>query len=283
MRYWWIVVVLFYAVSAVGQTVVTYSRKNSSIKKTISFDELKTAFELVSRNSLNVLEAEDFVQNYVKYKVAVNEAYRDQSLVQSRRVESMIINPTLKESFNQLLYNHTINKLTTKQAEKLISQSTKLSKSALRKMYKKNPYYQFQYIVVNIPDSKKGLNSTQKRVNDIYNKVKKEKDFLKAIQLYSDNRSVGQGLVYHAQNNLHPTLVKELKRLKPNQLSRVVQTSTVFFIVKMIQKISFKQIGAESIRQQHFSINRDKAIDQYLKKVLSKYKVDINKDLVRSL
>lgn len=281
-----LVCISLFALFAFGKTAISFSRDGSDHVEKISLKELSGALSVILSTTLNPPSSSQFINNYVRYRIIVNEGYLNKDLVQSAQISKMIIDPTLKESFRQLLYRHVSFKALESPLKRLERQSSKLTDKQLMSFYKRNPYYQFQYIIVKSPSevNRSQQKNLEDRADDIYNKVKKSsKSFSESVRIYSDSPDIGHGIAYHPEKAIHSSLLKVLNSLKKDQVSRPVQTAIGLFIIKMIEKIPFSKVNKEALKQQHLSINKAQALDKYLNRVKSRYDIKMNQKLLRSL
>ena len=252
----------------------------------ISFKEIQTAYQAVSRNILNTPSPKKFIEDYTRYKIAVAEAYNDPSMVKSQTLGSMIVNADLKEGFDQLLYKIYAEKKIGPSLSKLNRRTQNLSEAQLKSFYGKNPYYNMQYVVVSVSEAASSvqLKQAEKRAMNIHSIIKKsKKPFAQLAAAHSDNPLAGTGAVYHSRSSLYPLLYKALQSLKAGQISPPVQTPNGFYILKLNSVVPYKQAGKEDIRTQYYSQKRSEALNRYFNRLKSGYDVTLNSKALKKL
>ena len=266
-----------------AKTIASFKKKGAKATQKISLEEVQTAYQVIIRSTLNAPSPQKFVKDYVRYRVAVEEAYNDSSLVKTPRIRKMLLDAGLKESFEQVLYKAFAEKKMKSKLSQIDKETKRLSTAQLRNFYNKNPYYSFQYVVLSLSPSAGAdqIRGVKARAEQIYNKIKKsKKDFSQLTALYSDNPLAGRGLVYHSRSTLYPLLYQALQKMKPGALSRPVQTPNGFYVLKLNQILDFKQANKEDIKSQYFSDKRSQVLNQYFNQLQAKYNISVNQKAV---
>lgn len=282
--YYFIIVLLTFSIQA--KNIASFKKKGSKTVQNITLQEVQSAYQVVLQNSLNIPSPKKFIDEYIRYRIAVKEAYNDRSIVKSAEIRSMIVDSGLKEGFDQLMYKTLAEKKMQSRLVKIDREARTLSDKQLRAFYRKNPYYNLQYIVISLPESASAVQvrNVKKRSMKIYSTVSKsKKPFNQLISLYSDNPSAGIGAIYHSRSTLYPLLYQALQSLKPGQISQPVQTPNGFYILKLNQVVAFNQADKTDIKQQYFSQKRSEVLNHYFNQVQSMYDISINKQVLRSL
>ena len=267
---------------AQAQTVASIQR--GSFKYNVPLKEVKQAYQMVNQNTLNAPSSSQFIKDYVRYQVALLEAYNDKSLFQTSKVRSQIKNESLRSSIDQATYKAFIEKQMKSEIISLNKKVRAISDSSLKKSYSRNPAFNFHFILIDIPPAAQNLNKIKKRAYDTYSKVLKDKrPFKKLVSLYSDNGSIGTSNVVYTKNSLYPLIYNALKNLSPSQVSKPIQTPNGFYILRLNKVVPFSKVSKDAIRNQIFNDRRTKVFNQRLNKIQSKYKIVINKTVAKNL
>ena len=281
-----ILAVISFCFSSYAKNIASFHKKGAKNVKNIPFKEVQLAYQVISQNSLNTPTPKTFVNDYIRYRIAVEEAYNDKTLVQSAKIKNMIVHAGLKESFDQLLYKTLAEKKMQPRLVKIDREVKSLTTAQMKNFYKKNPYYSLQYIVVTLPESPSSvqLKQVQNRASTIYQKVSKsKKPFGQLVAIHSDNPSVGTGAVFHSRSTLYPLLYKTLQALKPGQISQPVQTPNGFYILRLGEVLDFSKANKDDIKRQYFSQKRSEVLNNYFNKVQSAYNISIDQKALQAL
>ena len=269
-----------------AENIATFKKKGGKTAHNITLDEVRMAYQVILRASLNAPSREQFLQDYIRYRVAVEEAYNDRSLVKSPQVRQMIVPSDLRESFNEILYRAYAEKQIQGKISQIEKDVQAMTEADLRKHYNQNPYFSFNFIIIDIPPaaSKKQISSIKKRAESIYNKVKSsKKPFLELISLYSDNQYIGRGVLPYSKSALYPLIYSALQALKPQQISQPVRTPNGFYILKLNSVLSFDKANQDDLKKQLFTKRRTKMYNQHFNQLLSQYEININQKALKTL
>ena len=283
-RFFVILISFFIVCVTQAQTIATIQK--GSFKQNVPLHEVKEAYQFVLEGTLNAPSPKKFVEDYVRYRIALIEAYNDKTLLKSSKVRSLIASDSLKKSIDQTIYRAFVDKKMRKPLISVDNQTQALTDADLKKTYSSEPAFNFHFIVVDIPSNanKKQISNIQKRARSIYSKVIKDKrPFEKLVPLYSDNGAIGTSNISYTKISLYPLIYDALKKMRPNQVSKPVRTPNAFYIMKLKKIVPFSQINKEAIRGQVFTSRRNEVFKQYFNKLQSKYKVNINDQVVKSL
>ena len=285
MSYIFIVFLLFSSLFAFSQNIATFASSDGSVTN-ISLDEVKKAYQVVLNSTLNAPTRTQFVKDYVRYRVIVEEAYNDKSLVRSSKIRNSVVDSQLRQTLDQSVYKTFISKRLQAQLSKIDREVRNASSKALQKFYRSNPYFNIHFIVLDIPQSanKSQISEIRKRAVNIHSQIlKSKKPFVDLIPLYSDNTFVGRGDINYSRTNLYPLIYDAVKSQKKNQITKPIRTPNGFYIVKLNRVVPFKQANMEDIKNQMRTEKRTKVFNAYLDKIQKKYKVRISNKLVQSI
>ena len=285
MSYIFIIFLLLSPLFVFSQNIATFSSANSSVTN-VSLDEVKKAYQVVLDSTLNAPTRTRFVKDYVRYRVIVEEAYNDKSLVRSSKIRNSVVDSQLKQTLDQSVYKAFISKRLQAQLSKIDRKVRNISNRELQKFYRSNPYFNIHFIVLDIPQSanKSQISEIRKRAMNIHSQIlKSKKSFVELVPLYSDNTFVGRGDINYSRTNLYPLIYDAVKSLKKNQITKPIRTPNGFYIVKLNRGVPFKEANVEDVKNQMRTEKRTTVFNAYLNKIQKKYKVRISNKLIRSI
>ncbi len=271
---------------AVAKNVATFQKKGERQVQSISFKNASLAYKAVSQTTLNAPSKSQFIRDYIRYHVALKEAYNDKSLITTNNIQTLIVNPELKRNFDEILYKVYAASKMRGNLQTIKAEIQKLSNKSLRNSYRKNPYFKFYFIVLKIPSlaSKKELRNTEIRANTIYDKIKRnKKSFRQLISLYSDDQNIGYTNNIYSRTTLYPLIYNTLKDLKPNQISKPVRTPNGFYILKLNEIVPFNRASRDNVREQIYNIRVAEVFNRLFNQMLARYNIKIDENMVRSL
>ena len=277
---------LCFSAQAKNLAVISYSGAKGPVKVPILLKEFKDTYRAVKEMAPNTPPIKQFFEEYLRYRVGVEAAYNDKSLIKNPSIRNMFASPLLKESFEQSLYKHFADKKLKKKVAKIDRATQKLSKSLMLKFYRKNPEFDFYFIVISFPvnSTPAQIKTARARAMKIHSEVKKsKKSFPDLVDIYSDNRLAGRINAPRSRHNIHPSLYDHLKKMKSGQISPPIKSSAGFYILKLNRKMPFGEANRAQIRASYFDWQRNQAMTRYFNSLKSKYKVQTNKALLNSL
>lgn len=278
-------IILLFPFFAFSQNIATFSSADGSVKN-VSLKEVKQAYQVVLNSTLNAPTRTQFVKDYVRYRVIVEEAYSDRSLVKSSKIRSSIVDSELRQALDQSVYKTFISKRMQAQLSKIDREVRNASNKALQAFYRSNPYFNIHFVVLNIPQSanKAQISEVKKRAMDVHSKVlKSKKPFIDLVPLYSDNTFVGRGDINYSRTNLYPLVYDAVRSLKKNQVTKPIRTPNGFYIIKLNRVVPFKEANVEDVKNQMRTEKRTKVFNEQLNKIQKKYKVRISSKLIKSI
>ncbi len=279
-------ILFFSSAQAEVLSTISYSGKKGPVIIEISLEEFTKTYRNVRQVAPNTPPAKKFFQEYLRYRIGLEHAYNDPSLVKSPSIRNMLADPLLKEGFEQLLYKSLAEKKLKGKIAKLNKTSQKLSKSIMLKFYRNNPEFDINFIVISFPVDPKPnqIKEAHSRATKIYNEVRKsKKPFAELIDIYSDDRLSGRINITRSRHNIYPTVYNRLKKMKNGQISAPIKTATGFFIVKLNRKIPFGEANRTQIKAAYFDEKRSKILKQYFNSLKPKYKVKTNTSLLNKI
>ena len=271
---------------AQAKTIVTFQKKGEKKVYSISLHSARRAYQAVSQVSLNTPSRDQFLRDYIRYHVALKEAYNDKSLVSSNSIQQLIVHPELKRSFDEALYKvYSALRLRAK-LQSIESEVRNVSDKSLRSYYSSYPYFKFQFIVLNIPAlaNPQQIKNIESRSRNIYKRVKKDKKpFPRLIKLYSDNSNIGYTNNSYSRSSLYPLIYSTLKSLKPGQISQPIRTPNGFYILKLVEVVPFRKANKEDLKEQIYNTRTAKIFKRHFDQLLNNYIVQINETMIQSL
>ena len=289
IRIFTLLVISFFTFAAKAENLATisYSGTKGPVTVNITLQEFIKTYKTLKQIAPNTPPAKQFFQEYLRYRIGVEHAYNDPSLIKNPSIKNMFSDPLLRESFEDILYKHLIEKKLKKKIAQIDKKAKKLSKNIMLKFYKNNPEFDLHFIVISFPPEPNTtqLKEAQSRAMKIYKEVKKsKKPFPELVDIYSDDRLTGRINLPRSRNTIYPTIYKKLKKMKNGQITAPIKTSTGFYIVKLNRRIPFGEANQTQIKATYFDQQRSKIIKSYFNNLLkSKFKVKSNLTLLNKV
>ena len=282
-------VFLIFSTSVQAKVIATYSytKAKKPIKKSITLEELKQAYQIVKKSTFLAPSPELFFKDYLRYKMGIEVGLSNSSLVKSPDIDKQIVNPYLKQAFHQELYKALAEQKLKKQTKALDRSISRLSKKSLERMYAKEPEFNIFFISVFHPlgPSKTQIQEAKSRADKIYTRVSKsKKPFLELVALYSDDKSNGVLAINRSLAEIPPSVYARLKNMKNGSVSQPIRIPTGYVIVKLNKKVPFAEANQTAIKANHFNKRRTKIFNSYFDSLKKDFKITfINRGLVKTL
>ena len=265
---------------------ISYSGKKGPVTVTITLKEFITTYKAVKQTAPNTPPIKQFFEEYLRYRVGVEQAYNDPTLIKNPALRNMFKDPLLKEGFEQLLYKTLAEKKLRRKMVQVDRTAKKLSKNIMLKFYKKNPEFDINFIVITFPmnATPKQIKSALTRAQKIHAEVKKsKKPFAQLVDIYSDDRISGRLSIPRSRHTIYPTIYKTLKTMKNGQVSGPIRTGNGFYIVRLNRKIPFGEANRTQIKAAYFDQKRTQALNKYFESLKSKFKIKTNLALLNNI
>lgn len=265
----------------------TYLKAKKPVKKSIQLEELKTAYSIVKKSTFNPPSAETFFDDYLRFKMGVEVALNEKSLVKSPTISNMITNSFLKQAFHQELYKALAELKLKKQMQRLDRSSSRLSNKTLKRLYADEPEFNIFFIAVNHPinPSPKQVQEAAKRASKIHSQViKSKKPFLELVALYSDDKSNGTLGINRSRGAIPPSVYSKLKGMKNNSISRPIRSPSGYVIVRLNRRVPFAEANHVAIKANYFNKSRTRIFNNYFNGLKKHFKLKVvNRSLVKTL
>ena len=265
----------------------TYTRAKKPVKKSISFNELKHAYEITTASTFNAPPKEVFFKDYLRFKMGTEVALNNPKLVTNPKIDDQITNPYLKLAFQQELYKALAEARLKKQNQALDKRVANMPASTLKKLYSKNPEFNIFFIAINhsIAPNTTQIQEAQTRANKVYKSVSKsKKPFLELVALYSDDKANGVLGINRSRGEIPPSAYNQIKRMREGSISKPIRIPTGYMIVKLNKKVPFSEANQTLIKANYFNEQRSTIFNQYFDSLKKHFKVVfVNKGLIQSL
>ncbi len=275
-----------FSAQAENLATISYSGKKGPVNIKITLQEFVNTYKAVKTVAPNTPPIKKFFEEYLRYRIGVEQAYNDPRLVKNPAIRNMFKDPLLKEGFEQLLYKTFAEKKLKKQIAKVDKTAKKLSKNVMLRFYKKNPEFDINFIVINLPmnPTAKQIKTTTARATKIHKEVKaSKKPFSNLVDIYSDDRLNGRLNIPRSRHTIYPTIYKKLQSMKNGQISNPIRTGTGFYIVKLNRKIPFGEANRTQIKAAYFDQKRSQVLKKYFNSLKSKFKIQTNTALLNNI
>ena len=289
MRFALILPVMFLFHSAQSKVIATYrySKAPKAVTKNVELEEAKRAYESIKRETFTPPSQQRFFDDFLRFKMGVEAALHEPTLVKSPQIINSIVNPPLRAAFEQSVYTALAELKLRKQMKALDERSVKLPPKTLRAFYNKDPEFVYNYIAVNHPinPSPAQIKEAKTRAQQIHRQVvSSKKPFGELVALLSDDKILGALEVNRSRGVIFPAVYNRLKKMKPGRISKPFRVSTGFYIVKLIRRVPFKEANTHKIRLDYFNEERTRIFNRYFNSLKKHFKVKVvNKKLIQSL
>lgn len=240
----------------------------------VSTQDFKRRLDEVKKQAMNPPTADQFLEDMVRFEIGVQEA-------EKMKLQD---DPLVKERFKQVLYNALLEKKIGSKVGEI-----KISEQELRDFYKKNPELRLAHILIEVREnaSKEERDASRKRANEFLDEIKKTKrPFEDFVKLYSDDmatKETGGDIGFQSRVTLAPIIYDAAMKLSPNEVKGLIETKYGFHIIKLLERRNFDMADKHQIRAALYDEKRARIFDDYFMKVKKAYKVDINKEALKSV
>jgi len=216
----------------------------------ITVEDFSKRYEDVSKQALNPPTAEQFLEDLVRFELAVQEAEKNK----------MQDDPTVKERFKQVLYTHFLEKQLSGKIGDI-----KITEKDLKEHYKKYPELRIAHIV----------SADRKKAQEVFDDVRKSKKPLEDIG--------GNDLGFQSKLTLPPALYDAALGMRAGEIKGPVETKYGFHVLKLLEKRDYDMADKHQIRAAVQEERRDKIFEDYFTKTKKNYKIEINKEALKSV
>lgn len=264
-----LILLTFYSLQGHGQIVVA-----TVGKKQITLKEFKKKYSEVKKNTFNAPKPQVFLEDLIRYEMGLQEARR----------KKLDKDPVVKERFKQEMYKVLLEKQIGNEVSKI-----KVNEKEMRAYYKKNPEFRLSHILFEFKPgaSKKQIDQAKKRGEEILKEVRKSKrPFEELVKLYTDDsvtKNTGGDIQYQSRVTIVPPVYEAALKMKVGDINGLIRTQYGFHIIKLTGKRNYQQANKRQIRAAVFDFKRKKVFDKYFSKLSKKYKVQRNRQALKSL
>ncbi len=256
------------AFAATDATLVTVGNNK------VSTQDFKRRFDDIKRQAMNPPTAEQFLEDMVRFEIGVQEA------------EKMKLHedPLVKDRFKQVLYNALLEKQIGGKVGDI-----KISEKEMRDFYQKNPELRLSHILIELKENATAEERevARKRAGEFLEEIRKSKrPFEDFVKLYSDDmatKETGGDIGFQSRVTLSPVIYEAAMKMKPDEVKGLIETKFGFHIIKLLERRTFDLADKHQIRAALFDDKRAKIFDDYFDKVKKSYKVNVNKEALKSV
>ena len=265
----------------------TYLKAPKPLKKKISFEEVKRYYEIIKKSSFNPPGPDKMFKDYLRFKLGVEVALHEKSLVKNPNIDKQISNPFLRAAFYEALYSHLAESKLKKKLKRLDKSTEKLTEKTLKKLYQKSPEFNIFWIAIHHPinPSPKQINEARERAKKIHSQVlSSTKPFLELVVLYSDDKANGTLNINRSRASIPPAAFEKLKRMKKGAISAPIRSPYGYLIVKLNRKVPFSEANQVAIKANYFNKRRSQVFNSYFDRLKRDFKVNIvQPELIKTL
>lgn len=240
----------------------------------ITVEDFQRRLEEIRKQTTNPPTNEQFLEDLIRFEIGLQEA--DKLKLQN--------DPLVKERYKQVLYNSLLEKQIGSKVETI-----QITESEMKDYYKKNPEIRLAHILIDVKPNAttEERDATRKRAEEILDEVKKSKrPFEQLVKLYSDDtptKEMGGDIGFQSRVTLMPLIYETAMNMKAGEIKGLIETRFGFHILKMIERRSYDMADKRQIRAAVFEDKRAKVFNDYFEKLKKSYRVDIHKDVLKSL
>lgn len=240
----------------------------------ITLEEFNRKLDDVKKQAMNPPTPEQFLEDLVRYEVGVQEAEK----------AKLANDPMVKERFKQVLYNSLLEKELGKKVEGI-----KITDAEMKEFYKKNPELRIAHILIDLKANATAEERevTRKRAVEIFDDVKRSKrPFEELVKLYSDDmatKEMGGDIGFQSRVTLLPQIYDVAANMKEGEIKGLLETRFGFHIIKLIERRSYDMADKRQIRAALFDNKRAKMFNDYFDKAKKSYKIEINREALKSV
>jgi peptidyl-prolyl cis-trans isomerase C len=242
----------------INQTVITLEEFNRKYQENLKF------FPLKPPSKRAVLE--DLIQR----ELGIQEA-KKQALDKS---------PEIADRMNSILFNSLIEKALSKEIETL-----RVSDGDAKEFYKKAPVIRTSHILVklspqaNSEEQKKALD----RIKEIQAELRKNKNFSKIAQTYSDGPAapLGGDIDFQPKDRLDPIYYETALQLKtPGRISEIVRTPFGYQIIQLTAVKPWEMADQSQVKRTTLDDKKAKLFEKFMSKLKADAQVSSHPELL---
>lgn len=267
MKLWLTAGLVFFAAATQAQVLATVGGNK------ITLEDFKKKYEVV-RQAPNAPTPEQLLEDMVRFEMGVQEASKE-------KLES---DPVVEERFKQVLYNGLLEKHVSPKIEKI-----NITEKEMKDYYKKNPEMRLAHILIEVKANAKPEEReiAKKHAQEVLDEVKKSKrPFEELVKVYSDDlatKDYGGDIGYQSRVTLMPYIYDAAMEMRPGDIKGLIETHFGFHIIKLIDKRSYELADKQQVRAALFEDKRGRLFNEYFDKVKRNYKVQINREAIKSI
>ena len=280
---------LSFAPCAQGKVIATYTyRKAPKAKqKSITLEDLKYNYGIVRQNTFTPPNPQVFFNDFFRFKMGVEAALHDKKMVRNPNILDMIASRPLRSHFEQEIYKLFAESQLDKRMRALDKKSNELPEATLRKLYGKQPEFNYFYISIQFP-----VNPSPGQIKEAFNRAKKvhrqvarsKKPFPELVVLYSDDKAGGSVSLNRSKGFILPEVFARLKTMKNGQISPPIRVMNGYRIVKLNRRIPLQEANLTAVKLDYFNEERVKMFNAYFDGLKKHFKTAIvNRKLINSI
>src|SRR6185312_3538082 len=115
---------------------------------------------------------------------------------------------------------------------------------------------------------------------------KSKRPFEELVRLYTDDlptKEMGGDIGFQSRVTLSPILYDATTTMKVGDVKGLIDTHFGYHIIKLLDRRTFDLADKRQIRAALFDEKRAKIFNDYFEKLKKQYKVEINKDALKSI
>lgn len=240
----------------------------------IMTEEFNRKLDEIRKQAMNPPTADQFLEDLVRFEIGVQEA--EKAKLQNE--------PAVKDRYRQILYSALLEMRLGKKIEDI-----KITENEMRDHYKTAPELRLAHILIEVKENA-NPNDRQvahKRAQEILAEVKKSKrPFEELVRLHTEDLSTketGGDIGLQSKVTLSPQIYDTAMKMKQGEVNGLIETPLGFHIIKVLEKRPYDLADKRQLRAAIFDGKRAKIFNDYFDDLKKNYKVEINRDALKSL
>ena len=215
-----------------------------------------------------------------KEKVLYDLINRELGIAKARKAR-LHDNPTVKEKMEDVMYHAQISRDLEPEFKKI-----KVTDRDVQRYYSQHPEYRTAHILFRMrtTPSRPEKEEAMKKALEVYDELKENPEkFAELANKYTQTASAPNGgdVGFQPAVKYAPAYFKAIKGKKAGHITPPVRTRFGLHIIKVLARRDYDNINKEFYKKIIYDQRRDKAMDDYFKKIRSTASISINKEALK--
>lgn len=261
-------------ITSIGLSPLANAQVLASIGNTkITLKDFTKKYNKVLEQAVHPPTKGAYLEDLIRLEVGLKEALKN----------NLDKDPVVRDRYRQILYAAQVEKAIGDRVQKI-----KVTENDMKKYYNKSPELRTNHILIQVPEN--ATKAQKKEAKDRAEKILKEvlaskKSFAELVALYSDDQSTkrnGGDIGWQSRLTIVPQYYEAAFKMKPGTINRsIVETKFGYHIIKLVDRNPYERANKRHLRQVIFDQKRADLFNAYFAKVKKKYKISINRKLLK--